>query len=958
MSNPQSQQKHQVVNQQPEGLNSQAFGPDYGRIEKSSEAQKFTLDEESYLADLDEFDVNLQVSQKDDIPQVKESKDGNKELLPTQDPNSEPKEKFMGVSMDDFDNLKTSSMGQNFFSAALHQGPNIEESSNFNSNAYYLDQHQLEPELNTLCYNSQNLQNSSQLQNLESLQIQQKALNTNQEDLRNSLLNFDKRLDKIFDSDTLPKSRKNVKPKKVEQLNQAEIQRQEIIKKIEELKSQLQGTNDYIQKNIKNNSSKHTSRDVSPNHSFMSQKENLPPLPKPYPHKYENFKPTATRVESIPVSSKKKIDVESPKGNHGAKIPQLNPQIQKFLLEQSRQNGANIQDLQDAYMRYISSRRKTSPKSFSKNGNYDSKATNGLNNSELADLQLVEKQIDYETYQIRPERTHSPQSPISEIEKEIETIQRRIDKANLESEQKIEKNQAYLKGLNQSALQNIQFDNNEHSMNQQTEDEGDSQMQIRVRDTFNQLDKDATSKSPKIQKAPQSATLSIRMMKKPVLPPTLKQSNAITEASNVFENTLNMISEPKMGDSPSERNLTVTKQNVDDDAKNDSKLNHPPLSPIQPNQIVQSLKLALSNTNNALSEAELNQISSILSKLHNSNSEKKSMGTQGEDDLVYSMKSTIAKSNTCQSQAFPQAIEYGIEKPNTESEQQLNDEELNFVKAKKKLNIEPETVERQTFGTHAAQKIAPTQNCISPNRVLPVKKEIEETPERYQQNKSCKEIIRDSIKDLISPFKSTNIIQKAPNQNLTTDFNIMMNMTDNAEVLQAQNELSNVIGLGLSDIHQTADIYFNSQQNPLEVVHKVKNQIESKSSRTPLQKPHQLVNQQMKNVQQNHQRNEEYGFEQQPNQSNPSIQVQNAQNEDLNPSLATLLSTLTICKENSVKKKPQTGQDNYYRSSSNNMTQDWIKDRYAQKECFLYTFFTDKLKPTLRNIFKNEGFVS
>jgi hypothetical protein len=30
-----------------------------------------------------------------------------------------------------------------------------------------------------------------------------------------------------------------------------------------------------------------------------------------------------------------------------------------------------------------------------------------------------------------------------------------------------------------------------------------------------------------------------------------------------------------------------------------------------------------------------------------------------------------------------------------------------------------------------------------------------------------------------------------------------------------------------------------------------------------------------------------------------------------------------------------------------------LEDKYAQKECFLFTFFTDKLKPTIKNIFKN-----
>jgi hypothetical protein len=78
-------------------------------------------------------------------------------------------------------------------------------------------------------------------------------------------------------------------------------------------------------------------------------------------------------------------------------------------------------------------------------------------------------------------------------------------------------------------------------------------------------------------------------MKKPVLPPMLKSSNAITEASNVFENTLNLIQEPKI-----EENETT---------------------PVKPSLLVESLKLALSNTNNALNEEELVQISSILSKI-------------------------------------------------------------------------------------------------------------------------------------------------------------------------------------------------------------------------------------------------------------------------------------------------------------------------------------------------------
>jgi hypothetical protein len=68
--------------------------------------------------------------------------------------------------------------------------------------------------------------------------------------------------------------------------------------------------------------------------------------------------------------------------------------------------------------------------------------------------------------------------------------------------------------------------------------------------------------------------------------------------------------------------------------------------------LVQSLKMALSNQNNTLSQLELQQISSILFKLQGSSqiggtTGKKSMGmTSNVDDLVYSMKSIVTKQQT------------------------------------------------------------------------------------------------------------------------------------------------------------------------------------------------------------------------------------------------------------------------------------------------------------------------
>lgn len=158
----------------------------------------------------------------------------------------------------------------------------------------------------------------------------------------------------------------------------------------------------------------------------------------------------------------------------------------------------------------------------------------------------------------------------------------------------------------------------------------------------------------------------------------------------------------------------------------------------------------------------------------------------------------------------------------------------------------------------------------------------------------------------------------------------MMNMTTNDQQndKDAQN-LSNVIGLGLSDIHQTDEIYFNSQQNPLEMINKVRQQA--------LEEQNQPFYQ-------------EYG---QVQARSLPVDQRNDQGvaQDLNPSLATLISTLTICKDDS-----RVGKE--FKQDESIQKDVFIQDRYAQKECFLYTFFTNKLKTTISNIFKNGDLVS
>jgi hypothetical protein len=144
--------------------------------------------------------------------------------------------------MDDFDHLKTSSMGQHLFSVALHANKvHIGDSYALESKTY-----------------ADPLFSSSAKYDLK---IEEKQLNTDQYDLKNSLLNYDKRLERFSENNnspehlqTTPKDRKKI---------EAEIKRQEITQKIEELKMQLKGTNDYIHRSISRNSS----RSASPNNS-------------------------------------------------------------------------------------------------------------------------------------------------------------------------------------------------------------------------------------------------------------------------------------------------------------------------------------------------------------------------------------------------------------------------------------------------------------------------------------------------------------------------------------------------------------------------------------------------------------------------------------------------------------------------------------------------------------------
>ena len=628
--------------------------------------------------------------------------------------------------------------------------------------------------------------------------------------------------------------------------------------------------------------------------------------------------------------------------------------------------------MDDQYLRYVSNRQYSTEK---KNSELSTRKDHQPASPEK------NQNFNYNDHQrfYSKQRDKSPQSPIYQIEREIEMIQKKMEVADIENH--IQEKVNFVKNIgNFQKIDNTvitKFDQSIESKPKNCVDE--SKLIDNIREQFNDVNS-CTIPLVLEKKEEKLVQEEFRMMKKPVLPPVLKHSDYNPQKSNTWDkNMSNRRTNNSIEYFSNENNDLELSDQLNRESHNNFQKENNQVQSISP--LVQTLKNALKNQNSNLNSKELSQISSILEKIQFQSSEQSVNFQNIEDDLEYSNKSTVVKSqnfNTNESQgpyrnstqskgntkfgATQQVHQYPIEdnklmalQNNTDTFSSVQDNRVYIENSKdirKKLSLEPLTLERQTFGRN---------NGLTNNELKFEQEKFDVSPERTgysskvnkdqfsSTDRSCKQIIRESIKDLEPQNRREHFYESSPNhanmereledkikfdkvrrtQNLNGDYNIMMNMThneQNVDITENQN-LSNMIGLGLSDIQQTAELYFNNEQQNLNYI------INQQQSANTSQKEYLG------------RKNENMVYEE-----------FKGQHQDLNPSLATLLSSLTTGKQDLGQGFDRNESEVKFITKIEKLSHDGVyrdSDKQAQKECFLYTFFTSQLKPNIKNMFKS-----